>query len=472
MSRLKDQSLRAFRSILGHARRLLAPRPAETISAIPTWEAVSDFATSLDESDIHTAMLLHEAVLRNRPNSGSANFRYGRGLTRVFRGQESLSYLRKAVEVEPTHGPHWSTYIDKLLEFETAENALQALASLGEAPSSAKNDAERAYFFFLFRAGLGEEAVKYGRSLLGNACRDMVLSEDGPGRYSVHIAFEGECYRIIWGPEFLGWPFLLDRMLALTPYLERLLVECRPVGTLQLTLGDMPDGDNDQLCFSGMDPNHLLIPDGMFLASNGYADFHYKVRRSALPWDQRIDQLYWRGSLTGQAETFEEIFRLPRIGLVERANQRADINAKITDLSQFGPLLPELHTMCEERGLLGPREAEERNFQYKYLIDIDGNTNSWPGLFTKLLTGSPVIKLKSAYRQWYYEHLRHGENIWFIDDLGASLDRALEELRGNPDLSMKIGRAGAKLAEAIQPSNQFSVFKENALILIEKNQET
>ena len=43
--------------------------------------------------------------------------------------------------------------------------------------------------------------------------------------------------------------------------------------------------------------------------------------------------------------------------------------------------------------------------KYKYQIDIDGNTNAWPGLFQKLLTGSPVLKVASPYgfRQWLYE---------------------------------------------------------------------
>ncbi len=469
MSRLIDTSQRAYRALLRHVRRLLLGNAVGIPGAAPSWEAVSDLASSLDQTDLHTALLLHEAVLRQRPNSGGAHYRFGRALTAASRPLEGLAHFREALDLEPGHGPHWSAYVDKLLELESSEKALEQIATLGDIPTSAQHDAERALFFYLFRAGLGEEAVNYSHNLLGKSCVGMGFSENGPGRYSVHLQFDGEGYKIIWGPLFLGWPFLLDRMLALMPYIERLVVECRPKGTLQLTLGDMPDGDTGQLCFSGTNDNHFLIPDGMFLASNGYADYHYAVRRSALPWAQRNDNLYWRGSLTGQADTFDEIFALPRILLAEKSKTRPDIDAKITDLSQFGPLLPQLEDMCLERNLIGKREPETNNVSYKYLIDIDGNTNSWPGLFTKLLTGSPVIKLKSEYRQWYYDKLQHGENIWLIDDLDASLDHGLAVLRADPQLALKIGRAGANLAKTLQPENQFGVFKEKALSLLKEN---
>ncbi|MEP9390169.1 glycosyl transferase family 90 [Mesorhizobium sp. KR9-304] len=43
----------------------------------------------------------------------------------------------------------------------------------------------------------------------------------------------------------------------------------------------------------------------------------------------------------------------------------------------------------------------------KFAIDIDGNTNAWTNLFTRLLAGCCVIKIASpfGYRQWYYDAL-------------------------------------------------------------------
>jgi len=43
--------------------------------------------------------------------------------------------------------------------------------------------------------------------------------------------------------------------------------------------------------------------------------------------------------------------------------------------------------------------------QYKYQIDIDGNTNAFMGFYIRLLTGSTVLKVASpeGFRQWYYD---------------------------------------------------------------------
>jgi hypothetical protein len=291
----------------------------------------------------------------------------------------------------------------------------------------------------------------------------MYEASDGPGKYSVHVKFRPEGFELVWGPIFLGWPFLLDRLLALIPYLSKFYIEQRPSGIMQLTLGDMPDGSDQQLCFSGFDTNHLLVPDGIFLQTDAYEAFKNTVDQSGPAWDERADQLYWRGSLTGQAETFDEIFELPRIKLALLANTNPLINAKITDLSQFGPLLPELEIMCRERNIIGRRTLEADNLGYRYLIDIDGNTNSWPGLYTKLASGSPVIKLRSQYRQWYYDKLIHGENIWFIDNLNNGLMSALQILRSDPRKAKRIAIAGRALANQLTVNSEYNVFRVAAL---------
>jgi hypothetical protein len=43
--------------------------------------------------------------------------------------------------------------------------------------------------------------------------------------------------------------------------------------------------------------------------------------------------------------------------------------------------------------------------QYKYLLDVDGWSNAWDGLVWKLYSGSLVIKVKSVWKQWYYDDL-------------------------------------------------------------------
>ena len=43
-----------------------------------------------------------------------------------------------------------------------------------------------------------------------------------------------------------------------------------------------------------------------------------------------------------------------------------------------------------------------------FQIDIDGQSNSWPGFYHKLYSGRPLLKIRSshAYKQWYYVRLK------------------------------------------------------------------
>ena len=86
--------------------------------------------------------------------------------------------------------------------------------------------------------------------------------------------------------------------------------------------------------------------------------------------------------------------------------------------------------------------------RYKYQIDIDGNTNSWPGLFWKLLSGSPVLKVASpsGHRQWYYDRLRPWINfVPVAADMSDLVDK-LRWLRQHDAAAHAIGERGQALA--------------------------
>jgi len=447
---------RARRLIL---ERLLGTPPLRTPPAEFGWMDVSDKACGIEAVDWQAALDLHRAIARLEPTNAHAQYRLGR-LLRYYHRDVALCHLEAAIRLDPAFGPFWSTYIDVALEELSVDDALRSYDALPAPVGDAERDARRALLLHLFRVGNGDEAMRRCGDLFGPRCRYVVERPDGPGKYSMRVEFHRGHYGLVYGPTFLGWPFLVDRLLSLNGYLTKFSNEHSGIGAVQITVGDAPEGSGVQLCFSGNMPDHRLIPDPMFLASRAYEAFRLKTAAEAPPWDLREPKLYWRGSLTGQAETFEEIFNLPRVRLVDLAKRDERIDAKITDLSQFGPLLPELQIRCNERGLLGPKEDETRNAHFKYLIDIDGNTNSWPGLWTKLSSGSPVIKLKSAYRQWYYDRLVHGVNVWEIGSLEEGVPDALDRMEGNPDLACVLAQGGRALTSAMTPRTEYPVFRE------------
>jgi len=85
---------------------------------------------------------------------------------------------------------------------------------------------------------------------------------------------------------------------------------------------------------------------------------------------------------------------------------------------------------------------------YKYQIDIDGFSSSWVGFFLKLLSGSPVLKVKSefGYRQWYYRRLIPWVNYVPVATDLSDLVANVTILRSNAVLAESIGKMGRELA--------------------------
>src|SRR5215469_1921613 len=90
----------------------------------------------------------------------------------------------------------------------------------------------------------------------------------------------------------------------------------------------------------------------------------------------------------------------------------------------------------------------------KYNIDVDGHTNAWGALFTKLLSGSPVLKVASraGYTQLYYERLKPWVNyVPGAPDL-SDMGEKINWLKQRDDIAARIGALGRELALAVANS--------------------
>ena len=82
---------------------------------------------------------------------------------------------------------------------------------------------------------------------------------------------------------------------------------------------------------------------------------------------------------------------------------------------------------------------------HRFLIDVDGNVNSW-GLLWKLLSGSCVLKIDSFYQQWYYPQLKPWKHLIPIRKDLSNLFEALKWCQKNPEECAKIAESGQELA--------------------------
>ena len=250
------------------------------------------------------------------------------------------------------------------------------------------------------------------------------------------------CARLFTLPD--GWmSTIVTRWIACLRVAQRYAADAPPPGLAFIDVGDWSSGP--AMCFSDHRAQALLIPDSSFLGSAGYAAARGWGADGVAPaWDARQPVAVWRGSSTGEADG--SLLRLPRAALC-RLGLGADwLDAGITDVVQASS--PEDAAALRDSGLCKPRMAMAEHARYKFQVDIDGNTNSWPGLFQKLLTGSPVLKVLSSkgYRQWYYPRLVPWQNYVPVASDLSDLPAIVHYLREHDGLARAIGAAGRALA--------------------------
>ncbi len=284
---------------------------------------------------------------------------------------------------------------------------------------------------------------------------ELGVRRDGPGLRCVQwdilasrehrfifdaTAYESDSTRI----EILlfQWMFPLWSYYAQQPNHER--------GSVVINLGDI--GGVPGLAFCDSRPDRFLVPDSVFVPSKGYRHARETYQASHIPWNDRKPVAFWRGTTTGIQHIpgdWRSLRRVRLCALAQRDESAGLIDAGISEIAQFDD--PEVVEEIKQSGLLrGVIPWHDWN-QYKYHIDIDGNSNSWAGFFYRLLTGSPVLKVESdrGMVQWFYDRLvPWGNYVPVAPDMSDLIDK-IGWLARNPSTAQTIGQRGRELADEL-----------------------
>ena len=237
--------------------------------------------------------------------------------------------------------------------------------------------------------------------------------------------------------------FKYDRLGHMLPFLSYVAQKVGRSGALHLDLGD--DGAPDRLAFSSM-TDSALLPDCIFLSSGGYSA-ERAAAATAPPWAAREPRVLWRGSTTG-ARTIDwrSLQRAQLCGRVREHGHEDDYDVGFTNIVQAWSLTEESEIAAA--GLMRPSLPSTRFQDFRYHIDIDGNTNSWGGLFIKLLGGGLVFKVASPFghRQWYYRRLQPWLHFVPIDSSLCDLHEAVAWAKAHTARAEEIAHAGQQLA--------------------------
>jgi hypothetical protein len=198
----------------------------------------------------------------------------------------------------------------------------------------------------------------------------------------------------------------------------------------------------------------ILIPDHDFYNSRGYSDMRSLGREPGPGWADRRGGFCWRGSSTGKGGviTTEEmvpgddrLIQRTRVCLSARSIPDADIKyAKVVQSTDEALDLARL----QAAGIMGESIDASSWRIRKFALDVDGNSNAWQNLFTRLLLGCCVIKIASpqGFHQWYYHRMRPFEHYVPVAADLSDLAQQLEWCRTHDRECAEIAAAGQELA--------------------------
>ena len=209
---------------------------------------------------------------------------------------------------------------------------------------------------------------------------------------------------------------LNNRLPLLRPFLDKASTLLRELGHNEASYAMQLDDEDPGLpCFrfdAPVKPDDLgpMIPDPYVLGSNGFQTIREKFAAEPLPpWEERLTMAIWRGSSTG-SKTLKRSnlegnrrYQLCRksLALTNQLDARFTAVVQCPNHDNRAKVLGEL----QRQDLITPLVSPWHLALHRWIVEIDGNVNSW-GLLWKLLSGSCILRVKSHRRQWYHHRLK------------------------------------------------------------------
>jgi len=177
-----------------------------------------------------------------------------------------------------------------------------------------------------------------------------------------------------------------------------------------------------------------------------YSSILVEEYSQSIPWSEKKPMAMWRGGLQGGYDySPKNFFNTPRGMACLLSSQRPDIIDAGTNWGGDHPVVAKLIT---------PDFEPRRNFEpiahqmaYKYQINIDGHTSTYPGLQWRLLSNCTVLKQETENKMWYFYALKPWVHYVPLKEDLSDLVEKVEWCINNDDLAYQIAMEGRKFAQ-------------------------
>ena len=144
------------------------------------------------------------------------------------------------------------------------------------------------------------------------------------------------------------------------------------------------------------DPCDLLVPDPLYIMNKAYLKQLAQVDNTLSFIKSNLS--FFAGNMFGTE----------RINILNYQKKNLDIVKAVLLKKKLNSNIKSAYSNVSTEFFSDTKITFEEMYSFLIQIDIDGNSNSWPGFYHKLYSGRPLLKIRSSlgYRQWYYDRLK------------------------------------------------------------------
>ncbi|KAJ7174826.1 glycosyl transferase family 90-domain-containing protein [Mycena filopes] len=175
-----------------------------------------------------------------------------------------------------------------------------------------------------------------------------------------------------------------------------------------------------------------------------------------VPWDEKKSQIYWRGTSSGGYIHGTNYHNFTRFKLVKLSQAHSDlVDAKMTSFADelCGDAVEcDRDTIIAQYNISGPSSPREDEYQYKYLLDVDGM--SFSGRYLGLLRSGSLVFKATVFEEYFNDWLRPFEHyIPVLPDLSDLLEK-MEWAMENDEEARVIQERGREMAQRVMTDAQ------------------
>jgi len=179
-------------------------------------------------------------------------------------------------------------------------------------------------------------------------------------------------------------------------------------------------------------------------------NYHY----ADIPWNAKKEIALWRGASVDGLYGLDSWAKLPRGYAVYLSQSVCPdlVDAGFTRYWKFNPIEDEAMIKRAMGSVAEISPVDQMH--YKYLIDIDGVTCTYPSLQWKLLTGSCVLKQVTSDIMWFYKELKPWVHYVPLKEDLSDLPEKVMWVKMHDTEAKEIGENGRKFVlEHIMPED-------------------